>query len=75
MRCLDSQCEPSRSLSEYLAKLQATAASGKTVVHFAEQFPGQHRQDWRCEELPWYDGRGNLCFALSLIHISEPTRH
>eukprot|EP00973_Karenia_brevis_P030999 4276471-Karenia_brevis.AAC.1 len=54
---LDSRCGPSEELTEYLSGLQKTAAAGQTVVHFAEQFPGDHRNAWKCEELPWHDGR------------------
>eukprot|EP00973_Karenia_brevis_P021567 2963973-Karenia_brevis.AAC.1 len=57
MSYLDSHCGPSDELKQYLDGLQGTAAAGQTVVHFAEQFPGNHRNAWKCDELPWYDGR------------------
>eukprot|EP00973_Karenia_brevis_P064431 8950883-Karenia_brevis.AAC.1 len=49
---LDLHCEPSHELTQYLDGLQKTAATGQTVVHFAEQFPGNHRNAWKCDKLP-----------------------
>jgi len=60
MSYVDSQCEPT---TKYLKAIREAALDGKTVLHFADQHPGHHRTSWLCEELPWYDGRGNISFA------------
>eukprot|EP00973_Karenia_brevis_P086763 12031306-Karenia_brevis.AAC.1 len=58
-------------MTEYLDGLQKTAATGQTVVHFAEQYPGEHRNAWKCDELPWYDGRANLSFATNDPEVAK----
>ena len=48
--------------SEYLQQLEQLSQDGTSVVHFADQFPGNFRNSYKSDSLEWVDGRGNLSF-------------
>eukprot|EP00973_Karenia_brevis_P022941 3159191-Karenia_brevis.AAC.1 len=49
----------------------ARVSSRTGCSDFAEQYPGEHRHDWKFEELPWYDGHGNLSFAAKDSEVAK----
>ncbi len=69
--CLDSELEDASQVPQYLDKLQEAADAGKTVIHFADQFPGKQRNQCELGPLNWYDGRGNLSFATNNPKVAE----
>jgi hypothetical protein len=54
----------------YMQKLEEAALEGKTVLHFADQFPGVERNNYT-GSMPWTDGRGNISFMCNDLAITK----
>ena len=69
--CLDDDLACTQVGNKYVEKLEECATAGKTVLHFADQFPGAQRNNYESESMTWYDGRGNLSFLTNDVAAAE----
>ena len=55
--------DPYYGPDENVLKIVKDAAhKGVSAIYFADQFPGDERDEGFCNDMKWYDARGNLSF-------------
>ena len=76
---LKASCQPKRmvgklgkilciltTLVSSTAEAEKVAESRKTVLYFADQFPGEQRNNYESKNMTWHDSRGNLSFLTNM---------
>ena len=51
--------------------VDAAAQEGVSTIYFAKQFPGDERHEVKCQDMKWYDARGNLSFMTNDDSLAE----